>query len=767
MAIKNTSPFKKTIIGKPRPKPARKKAVATDADSTIKDARWKILQNRRQLTKTLLDLVENVEKVLNLSGSGRRQAGSRMANEVATGIFNDDMSAKAVNSFLAETGLFPSDTRFFRGFSETLGAHKELLVKQAVQFDTIKAMISASDEARTEALARIAAGANLSPRQVREIEKEFQLLALSTDQRQSRAYDSKLSRGAITLGKKNAEEFRSAVGEFVRNFENLKRSQQLNLSQIEDLDNLSPAQVSDLERSDLARENLAREAEVLLSWFDKLFPDMCMPREDWLDLPSYSADLLLAKARYLLSHSSYGDFAAIDTEFSEFLELDGLDTLKRLCATPISTSPDKIQPSADANRAERNHLCATERPGKRTRAASSDLSETNPIRRFSAVEIFSASGAGALGLEAASFHVAAVSDENRVARATITANRPDWGVAGGMKSDDIEHAIPSGMKARGVDVICGALPGRPWHRKSKGATDEGHAFPEVISLIRQKRPNGFFFENAEEFLDARHALYKNWIIQEFSALGYIAEFFLLKGEEYGLAQNRNRTVIMGVKRSLKKDLVPPLIEPGVYRSLVETLEDLVDSQETSDNFKSAYITWRNISQKRPVLTPDLYSLVKPYSAVLQKWRDVGFEFEDVLLPQIKRRARKDKPPSIPLTTPVLKALQGIPPHWVFEGSEWEQAQQICRTTPPAITRLVAQAMHATLTGQLVDLSASFQEPIAVKQLLVSRDTGELVPTRGFKKQIPYSRQPIYLYDNPQAEKSRRYRVEQEIHNGPT
>lgn len=738
------------------------KDASKNVDTELREARIRILQNRRQLVKTLTDLAKNVSGLLGLPRQAYTQSEPPSEHAEAS-VYGENITTEQVNALLLEMGLTPRDLRLLQGFSKKLSEHEKLLVKNAVHFDTISALISADKQTRKEGLARIAAGATLSAGNVHEIKKEFQRASTGTAREQYRAYKERLKRAANVIAKQNVESFRSTVKTFLEHFEECHEIERLLPTQLEDWEKLGAAFNFDPDQFDAMRTKLAQEAKALSAKFDELFPGVCIPFENWGGYPTDSVDLLLAKAHFLLSHASAGDFSHLTSEFSSFLHLNGIDTLRSLCERPdFGLGNDNAAKAASSEGTQVHSV-------KRQPANIDDINANNPIRRFTAVEIFSASGAGALGLESATYHIAAVCEENPRARKTISKNRPDWGVASEMTLSAISHATPAHLKDKRIDVVCGALPGRPWERKQGGAADDKNALPNVLSLLREVRPDGLFFEISSDFLDPRHVLHHNKLIQDLSALGYLSEIYQISGEEYGLAQKRHRAVIMGVKRSLNRALMPPLIDEPVRRSLDTVLEGNLRARAASASAKATYKDWNELHQQdshKSKLSPDLYTLTDPNSPVLKAWREIGFECDYMLSPQKRRRRDETGQTTSRMTISALKALQGIPAKWEVTGTEPERCDQVCKTIPPKMMRLLAQAMHATLTGYPVDLTQSLGLPIRTIYRTDPWFKSPSPPVSGFKKQLPYGIRPVHLHDDVQREIARRYRIEQEIENGP-
>ena len=546
--------------------------TSEDVDEALRSARIRIQQNRRQLVSTLADLARNVTEMLAIPGAIASQVVETSSDPRPTTESDEITSKTEITAILVELGLSPRELKLLEGFSKKLVGSQQLLIKNAVSLDTISALLNSDAASRAEALTRISAGARIGVRDVKEIRSETLDARGSPRTILSRAYRSHLTSRARSLAKDTVVAFQASVLQFVSSFRRYNRFISHLPTQLDDILEMADVLGFDPSKTADMRHELAQEAAGVLDQFNSLFPNANVPVRDWSFLASNSTELLLAKSYFLLSRASTGDFADLTSEFSQFMELDGLNTL-RLLGGARNITPRAL--AADNKAAKSSAKGTPLQP-----AASLDkISSGNPIRRFTAVEIFSASGASALGLEAASFHVAALCEENPEGRKSIESNRPDWGTADRLDWQTIKAAIPDSLKSKRVDVVCGAIPGRPWERKQGGAADPRNRLAEVLNVISEAKPDGVFFEISVSFLDTRHVLHHDRLIQKLSALGYNAKVYPVSGEDYGLGQTRVRAVIMGVKRSLNRPLIPPFITEPLVVSADATLKNYLNRKD--------------------------------------------------------------------------------------------------------------------------------------------------------------------------------------------
>ena len=158
-------------------------------------------------------------------------------------------------------------------------------------------------------------------------------------------------------------------------------------------------------------------------------------------------------------------------------------------------------------------------------------------------ELCAGAGGQALGLSNAGFAHVGLVDNDAAACATLKQNRPDWNV-----QHNSLDAISLTDKPK-LDLIAGGLPCPPFSIAGKqlGKEDERDLFPEAIRLIGEADPKAIMIENVRGLLDRRFDDYRTHILGELVQLGYIGEFKLFNAAEYGVSQQRWRTVLVAMK----------------------------------------------------------------------------------------------------------------------------------------------------------------------------------------------------------------------------
>jgi len=100
------------------------------------------------------------------------------------------------------------------------------------------------------------------------------------------------------------------------------------------------------------------------------------------------------------------------------------------------------------------------------------------------------------------------------------------------------------------DVLCGGFPCQPFSisGKMKGFEDtRGTLFFNILEIIREKQPKVVFLENVKHLKDHNGKKTLETIINHLEELGYQTEWHILNAKDFGLAQNRERLIIVGSK----------------------------------------------------------------------------------------------------------------------------------------------------------------------------------------------------------------------------
>ena len=175
------------------------------------------------------------------------------------------------------------------------------------------------------------------------------------------------------------------------------------------------------------------------------------------------------------------------------------------------------------------------------------------------IELFAGAGGLALGLEQAGFDPIRLIEYDPIASQTLQKNRPSWQV---ITKDislisclDLESYfdIPKGK----LDLLSGGCPCQPFSYAGKGLglkDTRGTLFYHYAIFLQKLQPKMFLFENVKGLLTHDHGRTYQTIKTVFETSGYIMNQAILNAWDYGVAQKRERLIIVGIRKDLFPDL---------------------------------------------------------------------------------------------------------------------------------------------------------------------------------------------------------------------
>lgn len=168
---------------------------------------------------------------------------------------------------------------------------------------------------------------------------------------------------------------------------------------------------------------------------------------------------------------------------------------------------------------------------------------------------FSGAGGLDLGFERAGFEITWANEYDKTIWETFEKNFPrtilDRRSITEISPDDIPHD---------VDGMVGGPPCQSWSEAGalRGINDKrGQLFFNYMEMIKTRRPKFFLAENVSGILASRHKVAFSSILEGFSELGYNVTYSLVNANNFGVAQDRLRVIIVGYRTDLNLFFTPP------------------------------------------------------------------------------------------------------------------------------------------------------------------------------------------------------------------
>lgn len=343
----------------------------------------------------------------------------------------------------------------------------------------------------------------------------------------------------------------------------------------------------------------------------------------------------------------------------------------------------------------------------------------------SCVDAFCGPGGLSLGLKEAGFRVAAAFDWDEPSVSTYRRNLGDH-----IFRADVRELSAGDLRAfagldegEELDLLAGGPPCQGFSKQKRGAHlgDPRNALVlEFLRLIRELRPRTFLMENVSQLAQARGRHLVEEIessLHEYSATGHF-----YTAADYGVAQTRERFVMVGVRNDLGGRFEVPAPTTPRRPTVGEVIGDLPEPPADYGvhpdyaNHQAARVTPANIER---------FSYVPEGGG----WQDIPFDLRlrchqvaDTSRggwPDVYGRLRWDgQCPTItggfdsfsrgryghprqdrPLTPREAARLQGFPDSHVFSGTRHDVRHQIGNAVPAPMAEAIGRAILAVLEGR--------------------------------------------------------------------
>lgn len=343
------------------------------------------------------------------------------------------------------------------------------------------------------------------------------------------------------------------------------------------------------------------------------------------------------------------------------------------------------------------------------------------MKKYTCIESFCGAGGLGLGLHNAGFEIVKAFDWNEYAVETYRANLSDKCiVANAMGVSGLELIEGSNVDIGDIDLFAGGPPCQGFSKQKRGAhlgDDRNLLVLEYVRLVREILPRFFLLENVSMLGQKRGKLFVDTIKEQLRNYTLYPHFY--NCADYGLAQTRERFVIVGRREDIKAPFRGPKPIAAKWRTVGAVIGDL--PEPPADYSKHPYITnhyksritkenelrfsfvpqgggWQNI--------PMEYRLPCHQTTDTKKggWPDVYGRLEwDKQAPTITggfdsfTRGRYGHPTQNRAITPREAArLQGFPDSYHFLGNRHEVRHQIGNAVPPPLAEAIGLEIMKSL-----------------------------------------------------------------------
>lgn len=225
------------------------------------------------------------------------------------------------------------------------------------------------------------------------------------------------------------------------------------------------------------------------------------------------------------------------------------------------------------------------------------------------ISLFSGCGGMDKGFKKAGFHIVFANDFDSDAQAIYRLNLGEIDTRNILTVS--EDDIPDG------DILTAGFPCQPFSNAGsrKGVHDSrGMLYKECLRIIKKKMPKVIVFENVKGLLSSKYIDGRNLsdvIVEDLSTMngvGYNVVYQLVNAADYGVPQNRQRVLFVGIRKDLNKTFVFP---PKMSREGL-TLRNVLNVPSNVEN----NVDW--------AFSPQAIDMIK-YIPEGGSWKDVPYE----------------------------------------------------------------------------------------------------------------------------------------------
>lgn len=217
-------------------------------------------------------------------------------------------------------------------------------------------------------------------------------------------------------------------------------------------------------------------------------------------------------------------------------------------------------------------------------------------QRPTAVSLFSGCGGSDAGLVRAGYQVLMANDILGYAKDVYEANHPDTDFVLGDVADI--RSFPQ------CDLLAGCYPCQGFSQGGAREADRtiNYLYKEFGRALRQCRPKAFIVENVSGMIreDFRHLLTRQ--LKNFRHAGYNVSWDVLNAADYGVAQERRRILIVGIRKEYGLTFTFPRPTHGPdadfpYVTIRKALKGLPDWPDKSE-YNTEPFHWYYMSRNR-------------------------------------------------------------------------------------------------------------------------------------------------------------------------
>ncbi len=241
-----------------------------------------------------------------------------------------------------------------------------------------------------------------------------------------------------------------------------------------------------------------------------------------------------------------------------------------------------------------------------------------------------------------------------------------------------------------ADLLIGCYPCQGYTQGGKRKwkdDDRNYLYREFDRVLRAVNPKCFVVENVNGMVFGENRDLLNNQLTRYRAAGYRVKWGVLNAKDFGVAQNRRRVFLVGVRSDLDMEykFPEPTHGPGrehPYKTQKDELKNFPEWPE--GDFNTEPFHWYYLSRRRR------YDWDEPSPCIVGHWRHVPLHPGS---PQLRRLGTDrwrfvSRAPARRLSYKECAALQGFPRSYKWAGTVRQRFQMIGNAVPPPLFKAV-------------------------------------------------------------------------------
>ncbi len=231
-----------------------------------------------------------------------------------------------------------------------------------------------------------------------------------------------------------------------------------------------------------------------------------------------------------------------------------------------------------------------------------------------------------------------------------------------------------------TDILIGGFPCQDISVNGKGAGIAGKRsglYRAMVEAIRRTRPKIFVAENVKGLLMKHNRKSLETVLKDFRGLGYDVNFQLYHAADYGVAQTRERVIIVGTALNVGEFVPPP---PALTKDEWITAEQAIsDLEKVAQNEEFSHI-WSKAEKSSEQGNRKLRADRPAHTMRAECHGNIQFHYK------LKRR----------ISMREAARFQSFPDNFIFDAKLRETERQIGNAVPPVLAWHIAEAVADAL-----------------------------------------------------------------------